>query len=74
MKQTISLQIIPSVLNFRLIIYLFTLILDCYNINEYFFDSWHTRCKILFSKLLITYSNLQKTSTIFAKEASHDKK
>jgi hypothetical protein len=37
MKQTISLQIIPSVLNFRLIIYLFALILDCYSIDEFFF-------------------------------------
>ncbi len=74
MKQTTSLQIIHSALNSKLIIHLFTLILDCYNINEAFFVSWHTRCSMLFSKLLMTYSNLQKTSTIFAKEASYDKK
>jgi len=37
MKQTTNLQIIHSALNFRLIIHLFTLILDCYNIHEAFF-------------------------------------
>ena len=74
MKQTISLQIIPSVLNFRLIIYLFALILDCYNMDKFFFLVGTQDANVLFSKQLITYSNLKKTSIIFAKEASHDKK
>lgn len=60
MKQTTSLQIIHSALNSKLIIYLFTLILDCYNTHEAFFVGWHTRCNMLFSKLLISSFKMTK--------------